>query len=301
MHDEATLLPPGTLLTGVGTFFKKFTPFKDKFLETFRLPLVRGAPEGFSPKKLPATLDYTVVTTQSPSRAVALELLRNVATPDPEELLTSKTSGISPYLKLGVVSVREVYKAFKKHHSLIEGLIWRDFYYNVAVGYPGVLEKSLPFRKEAKWWYTKPTDKPFVLWTQGKTGFPVVDACMRELKETGELCGRGRMIVGSFLTKILFVDWRLGEWWFAKNLVDYDPILNNGNWQWVAGCGVDVQQYIRIFNPTLQGLKHDPEGTYVKRWVFELKDLTLKEIYSDERKTIVDYKKRRAIAMKLFM
>lgn len=109
------------------------------------------------------------------------------------------------------------------------------------------------------------------------------------------------MIVGSFLTKILFVDWRLGEQWFAQNLLDYDPILNNSNWQWVAGCGVDVQPYIRIFNPTTQGLKHDPEGDFVRKWLPELRKLTVKEIYKEKPgDAIVDYKKRRAIAMKLF-
>lgn len=328
--DEATLLPPGTLRTGAGGFFKKFTPFKEKFLANFRNQNPKPSLPDFDPKKLPETLGY-IVAMETETRNVALELLRNIPVPDPKELLTSSTSGISPYLKLGVVSVREVYSVFKKKKftSLIEGLVWREFYYNIAVGFPGVLAGSLvvstvgsttkgttgsttggtpgtagnlSFRKEIKWWYTKPTDNPFVLWTQGKTGFPVVDACMRQLKATGELCGRGRMIVGSFLTKILLVDWRLGEQWFAQNLIDYDPALNNGNWQWVAGCGVDVQPYIRILNPTTQGLKHDPEGDFARKWLPELRKLTVKEIYSEGRAslTIVDYKKRRAIAMKLF-
>lgn len=301
--DEVTLLPPGTLKTAAGGFFKKFTPFKNKFLEIYKNPKILPAPE-FAPAELPLTLEFTVITEESPSREKALELLRDVAEPDPQELLTSKTSGVSPYIKFGVISIREAYKVFfkKKFQSLVEGLVWREFYYNIAVGFPEVL-KGLPFRKETKWWYKKPTDKMFVLWTQGKTGFPVVDACMRELKATGELCGRGRMIVGSLLTKILFVDWRLGEMWFAQNLLDYDPALNNGNWQWVAGCGVDVQPYVRIFNPTLQGLKHDPEGIYVKKWVPELRDLTVKEIYDEERMgatTIVNYKKNRKIALKIF-
>ncbi len=332
LSHEATLLPPGTIKTTTGDFFKKFTPFKEKFLSEYRNKTPTEAPN-FSPGELPEELGYTIAgesstrdAGESGTRATALELLHNVSAPDPEELLVNTTSsGMSPYLKLGIISVREVYSVFKKKKldSLIEGLVWREFYYNIAVGFPGVLcgmlpvgntvgntagtsmgtpARNLPFRKEIKWWYTKPTDKPFILWTQGKTGFPVVDACMRQLSSTGELCGRGRMIVGSFLTKILFVDWRLGEQWFAQNLLDYDPILNNGNWQWVAGCGVDVQPYIRIFNPTTQGLKHDPEGDFARKWLPELRKLTVEEIYSEEKasRAIVDYKKRRVIAMKLF-
>ena len=130
-----------------------------------------------------------------------------------------------------------------------------------------------------KWSENKST---FKAWTKGETGFPIVDACMKQLNETGYMHNRGRLIAASFLVKNLLHDWRKGEKYFATKLVDYDPLVNNGNWQWVAGSGADSQPYFRIFNPWTQGKKFDKECEYIKKWIPELKDIPNKEIHEWE-------------------
>ena len=119
----------------------------------------------------------------------------------------------------------------------------------------------------------------FNKWKDGKTGYPIVDAGMRELNETGFMHNRSRLITSNFLVKVLGIDWRKGERYYATKLVDYDPSVNNGNWQWTAGSGADSQPYFRIFNPWSQGAKHDPECVYIKKWVPELKDVDPNDIH----------------------
>jgi len=192
------------------------------------------------------------------------------------------TTNLSAYIKYGNVSIREVYyameKALGKKSTLSRQLYWHDFYTQLAYFSPYVFGQ--PFRlkyKKLKW--SKSTKK-FDTWCQGLTGFPIVDAGMRQLNATGFMHNRVRMIVGSFLTKDLHINWLWGEKYFAQLLVDYDPCVNNGNWQWVASTGADAQPYFRIFNPWLQQKKFDPECTYIKKWIPELKDLDSKVIHA---------------------
>jgi deoxyribodipyrimidine photo-lyase len=172
----------------------------------------------------------------------------------------------------------EISKKLGAHSELIRSLYWRDFFSSIAFYFPQVFKYS--FREKfnkIKWSRDK---KKFKLWCEGKTGFPIVDAGMREMNQTGFMHNRVRMIVGSFLVKDLHIDWRWGEKYFAQTLIDYDPSINNGNWQWVASTGCDAQPYFRIFNPWAQGLKFDPECLYIKRWVPELNSLDPKVIHS---------------------
>lgn len=182
------------------------------------------------------------------------------------------TSHLSAHLKFGTVSVRQAYETIVKHlgytHPLIKQLYWRDFFTHIAFHVPTVF--GHPYHKkyaQLPWNYDK---KLFKQWCQGTTGFPIVDAGMRELNETGFMHNRARMIVASFLVKDLHIDWLWGEKYFAQKLADYDPAVNNGNWQWCASTGCDAQPYFRIFNPWLQQKKYDPECTYIKKWVPEL-------------------------------
>ena len=191
------------------------------------------------------------------------------------------TTQLSAHNKLGTLSIRELYfaieKSFGKKHTLITELYWRDFFTHIAFHYPHVFGKSFKNKYSTIIW--SQNEKHFDAWCKGQTGFPIVDAGMRELNTTGYMHNRVRMIVASFLTKDLHIDWRLGEKYFAQKLIDYDPAVNNGNWQWVASTGCDAQPYFRIFNPWLQQKKFDPDCLYIKRWIPELTAISPKDIH----------------------
>lgn len=182
------------------------------------------------------------------------------------------TTHLSAHNKFGTVSIREVYSTivavFGREHTLIKELYWRDFFTHIAFHYPRVLGEAFHPQYNHLIWRNDP--QQFQCWCEGRTGFPIVDAGMRELNTTGYMHNRVRMIVASFLTKDLLIDWRWGEKYFAQQLIDYDPAVNNGNWQWSASTGCDAQPYFRIFNPWLQQQKFDPDGLYIKRWIPEL-------------------------------
>lgn len=195
--------------------------------------------------------------------------------------LNYDTSNLSSYINLGLLSIREVYyhsiKLFGENSSFINELYWRDFYYNILYHYPQVVGHS--FKKKydnIKWNNNK---ELFNKWCQGETGFPVVDACMTQLNKTGYMHNRGRMIVASFLTKDLLIDWRWGEKYFATQLVDYNISANNGGWQWASGSGTDAQPYFRIFNPYTQSEKFDKDCNYIKKWLLQLKNVENKHIH----------------------
>jgi deoxyribodipyrimidine photo-lyase len=202
------------------------------------------------------------------------------------------TSRLSAHLKFGTISIREVYWFFKKmlpaEKGILKELYWRDFFYLTALHSPRVFGHAFREKYDNLEW-TGSNDN-FVAWKEGKTGFPIVDACMRQLNSTGYMSNRGRMITASFLVKNLHVDWKKGEKYFATKLVDYDPCINNGNWQWVAGTGCDAQPFFRIFNPWTQQKKFDAETTFIKKWIPELNQLTSKDIHnwteSSKRKEI---------------
>jgi deoxyribodipyrimidine photo-lyase len=194
---------------------------------------------------------------------------------------SKQTTNLSAYLKFNVISVREAYEAIKKtkNKKLISQIYWRDFYMSIMDNYE-VINKDMN-NKKIKW---KNNEKEFELWKEGKTGYPLVDAGMRQLMTTGYMHNRVRMVVGSFLVKIMHQDWRKGEKYFAKNLVDYDPSNNNGGWQWVAGTGTDSQPYFRYLNPITQSIKFDKECIYIKKYVPELEEVKIEDIHQWETK-----------------
>lgn len=189
-------------------------------------------------------------------------------------LARDSTSHLSPHLHLGTVSVRELVRAAREAKAGAQGqawmdeLVWREFYTHVLWHFPYAAHSA--FRREyAKLAWENDAQK-FAAWCAGRTGYPIVDAGMRQLNATGWMHNRARMIVASFLTKDLLIDWRWGEKYFLQNLIDGDMASNNGGWQWSAGTGTDAQPFFRIFNPLLQGAKFDPDGVYVKQWIPEL-------------------------------
>lgn len=179
------------------------------------------------------------------------------------------TSRLGIHFRFGTISIREkARKAMGISFTYTNELIWRDFYSQILRNFPHVATGAFrPIYDRIPWRYSA---EEFERWCNGATGYPLVDAGMRELNATGFMHNRVRMVVASFLTKHLLMDWRLGEAYFAQKLLDFDLASNNGGWQWAAGCGTDAAPYFRVFNPTAQQEKFDPKGIYVRRWVPEL-------------------------------
>lgn len=223
------------------------------------------------------------------------------------------TSMLSPYFKNGTITGSQVIseleldkpKLSDGEEKYLKEIIWREFYYHILWHFPQVettafLEKF----RNLKW---ENNEKYFEAWKKGLTGYPIVDAGMRQLAETGWMHNRVRMIVASFLTKDLLIDWKWGEKYFMEMLLDGDLAPNNGGWQWAASTGCDPQPYFRIFNPYLQSKKFDPEGTYIRKYVPELKNLSLKEIHEpglnrpkEYPLPIVNHSEQREKALKLY-
>lgn len=177
------------------------------------------------------------------------------------------TTRLSVHVRFGTVSIRKLVQlALKKNQIWLTELIWREFYQMILWHYPEVDKAFKPAYDRIKW---RNNEKEFKTWCAGKTGYPIVDAGIRELNETGFMHNRVRMIVASFLTKHLLIDWRWGEAYFAEKLLDFDLAANNGGWQWAAGSGCDAAPYFRVFNPYLQTKKFDPDLKYIKKWVPE--------------------------------
>jgi len=198
------------------------------------------------------------------------------------------TSRLSPHLRFGEISARQIWRAVTRARSggasasgaqsFLSEIGWREFSYNLLHHFPHFPDGNFQTRFDAFPWADD--DDGFTAWTRGETGYPIVDAGMRQLYATGWMHNRVRMITASFLIKDLLVDWRRGEAWFWDTLVDADLASNSAGWQWTAGSGADAAPYFRIFNPVSQGQKFDPEGDYVRRWVPELKDLPKKLIHA---------------------
>ena len=179
------------------------------------------------------------------------------------------TSRMSVHLRFGTVSIRKLARTgWELNRTWLNELIWREFFMQILFHFPRVVTESFKLKYESIAWRNDPHE--FQSWCTGHTGYPMVDAGMRELNATGFMHNRVRMVVASFLTKHLLIDWRWGEGYFAEKLLDYELSSNNGNWQWAAGCGCDAAPYFRIFNPAEQARKFDPQQEYIRRWIPEL-------------------------------
>ncbi len=281
--------------------YKVYTPYKNKWLETLRENDYQAYPSedlsgnfflsdgddfptleeiGFKPSdiKIPnAEFDKDLITEYDKKREYPAE---------------RGTSRLGIHLRHGTVSIRKAVKnALHINKVWLQELIWREFYMMILDNFPKVVYMEFnPKYKNFPWKYD---EKNFEKWCSGKTGYPIVDAGMRQLNETGYMHNRVRMITASFLTKHLLIDWRWGEAYFSEKLLDYELASNNGGWQWAAGCGTDAQPYFRIFNPTEQTKKFDPRQKYIKKWVPELNSF-------DYPNPIIDHKFARNRAIETF-
>ena len=327
MYDyDYYLHQPGTIVNGSGEPYQKFTPYYNTALKK-KIDSPAGPrkihfkrSESHIPNKISLEQAFNKFTKENPDilvhggRPEAIKTLKTAVRtqthyPKTHNELDKQTTQLSAYLKFGCISIREAYKALHGKRDIIRQLIWRDFYANILYSFPHVLGHAMKQKYNKVHWHHN--NNWFKAWCDGDTGFPVVDAGMRQLNVTGYMHNRARLIVASFLTKTLLIDWREGEEYFASKLTDYDPASNNGNYQWVAGTGADSQPYFRIFNPWRQTEEWDPDCKYIKNWVPELANVPEKDIlkwetewvnYKDIKypKPICNYEEQKNKALKMY-
>ena len=303
---------PAGLRTSAGEPYRVFTPFHRAWLRCPRravLPAPRRLPPlppGVEPLKLPTLAELGLKQEvmeaapggESAGRRAMQGFLRSRAAGydvTHDDLGADGTSRLSPYLHLGCVSPRELEERLGSgsgEDAWRRQLCWREFYAHVLAHFPGNARQEFQprYRGTIRW---SRAEQHFQAWCEGRTGFPVVDAAMRQLRREGWIHNRGRLVVGSFLTKDLGLDWRWGERWFMRLLIDGDEANNNGNWQWIASVGVDPQPpFRRIYNPARQQRRFDPTGAYVRRYVPELSQVP--DVYLAEPWTMPDEVQQRA-------
>ena len=283
-----TIHPPDAVLKPDGSPYTIFTPYSRKWLSLPTPFLASNASGNFLPaQQFPASgplpdMDpvegFTATHDEAESRlALFLSLRVDDYASHRDRMDLNGTSGLSPYLRFGLLSAARLSVLIRQQAATLpEGprvwlneLIWRDFYQSILHHFPYVTREAFQAKFRHITWRDAPAD--LQAWKDGLTGYPVVDATMRQLKSTGWMHNRARMITASFLTKDLLINWQEGEHWFMDQLVDGDTAANNGGWQWAAGTGTDAAPYFRIFNPVLQGKRFDPLGAYIRRWVPELR------------------------------
>lgn len=294
---SSAIVPPYRLRKSDGTPYKIFTPYSRIWKSTLdrEPPQITPAPEQIP---TPAGIESLRVP-KEPSQAASIPFQAGEKFVQPalktffdgpeakiydyegarNRMDMDGTARISPYLRFGMLSARQAAiealeasayaptpEARKSVSVWLNELAWRDFYIQILFHYPSVLKES--FRSTNISW--EEDGASFSTWCRGETGYPIVDAGMRQLLQSGWMHNRARMITASFLSKDLLIDWRQGQKWFMQQLIDGDPASNNGGWQWTAGTGTDAAPYFRIFNPITQSKRFDPRGSYIRRWVAEL-------------------------------
>ncbi|WP_245444199.1 deoxyribodipyrimidine photo-lyase [Bradyrhizobium sp. Y36] len=312
------LVPPSAIRTKEGRGLRVFTPFWRRLLSLGDPPKPLPAPKELRPgpkvasdtleswRLEPTRPDWAggLRETWTPGEASARARLRDFLKHTSRAYVGDRdrpdregTSGLSPHLRFGELSPRQVWHAARFAadedpalgpgvEKFLSELGWREFCRHLLHDHPDLASENLQTQFDGFPW--KPDKIALAAWQRGRTGYPIVDAGLRELWHTGVMHNRVRMVVASFLVKHLLIDWRDGEAWFWDTLVDADAGSNPANWQWVAGCGADAAPYFRVFNPILQGEKFDPDGTYVRRWVGELRGMPAKLIHQPWQATPIE-------------
>ncbi len=333
-YHSDLILEPNQLVSLKGEPYKVFTPYKKAWLKKFQdsppgklTKLKKQAlninqyPQGNIEIQEKYRQDLWPCDYLSQKKRVKKFLKKQAQYPEARDIPSlNGTSGLSPYLSLGSLSAQGLVNALLEHmdkeglrdwqsNVWLSELIWRDFYRQIMIDNVERLCKHRAFKKRSEpWLENEEGNKRFQAWQQAKTGFPIVDAAMRQLMQTGWMHNRLRMITSMFLTKLCLVDWRWGEKHFMQHLVDGDFASNNGGWQWCASTGSDAVPYFRIMNPITQSKKFDEEGLFIKKFMPELAQLDNKDIHfptSKQRQNcgypepIIDYKVARKIALEL--
>lgn len=348
LFEADVIVPKGKLLNQSGTMFKVFTPFKKAWLtyvKQFGFQYLNklvlsdevnnintiGASHSAVPDQ---SVDIEQYVNQRSNNWPLADVVEQSVIPnfisdkledyqDYRDIPSIKgTSGLSPYLAIGAISPRylltllinnnpDILNSYdNKNFTWLNEIIWREFYRHLLFHFPKLCKhKSFNEKYQATRWHNNP--ELFKAWCEGKTGYPIVDAAMLQLNQTGWMHNRLRMIVASFLTKHLLVDWRWGEKYFMENLIDGDLAANNGGWQWAASTGCDAQPYFRIFNPIRQSERFDPDGTFIRKYLSELAEIPAKEIHFPHTylaknnltcywPAVVEHKKARELALAFY-
>ena len=306
---DSSIINPKKIVTGAGTYFKVFTPYSRSFreelnkeyLQCFPAPEKQQIKIGDSDEipifELEDELKKNALKLYEPGEKAAIEILENffenkisdykVARDFPAQDSTSK---LSVYLSSGIISAKKCVSKLLEisedspgtgEYSWFNEIIWREFYKYIIFHYPRVsMRKSFNEKYDQVKW--REDEEDFIAWTKGETGFPIIDAAMKQLLNTGWMHNRLRMIVAMFLSKNLLIDWKRGEEFFMQNLIDGDHASNVGGWQWSASTGVDAAPYFRIFNPITQSEKFDKEGLFLKHYLPNLEGLSSKEIHNPD-------------------
>ena len=337
--DDQVVYPPGTIRTKEDKPYSVFTPFKRRWIESFNLDFLdiefnykskndSGINSNIYEFNFEFEKSHSVdMSLWKIGESNAISILNNYLdkkvlrySKDRNDPIIEGTSRLSPYLASGIISPKRcILEALKKNNfeldsgengivKWIDEIIWREFYKNIMHSFPKV-SMGLPFQdytKKIKWRFDK---DEFESWKVGKTGFPIIDSAMRQLKTEGWMHNRLRMVVAMFFTKNMLHDWRLGEAFFMENLLDGDFSSNNGGWQWSSSTGTDAAPYFRIFNPITQSKNFDSDGLFIKKHIKELQDLDKKEIHQPSEnirdqlnypKQILDLKESRLRAIDAF-
>ncbi|MEO8109611.1 MAG: deoxyribodipyrimidine photo-lyase [Ginsengibacter sp.] len=295
-YKDQVIFEKGEVLKDDGKPYTVYTPYSKKWKETLTDFYLKPYPcrkyfknfNEHSPFRIPSltSMGFKEKDQYIPPKDPAESTIKNYNETRDYPALEDGTSRLGIHLRFGTVSIREeISKAKKLNSTFLNELIWREFYMSILWHFPHVGHHKAfkPAYDKIDW---RNNEDEFGKWCKGETGYPIVDAGMRQLNETGYMHNRVRMITGSFLCKDLLVDWRWGEAYFAQKLLDYDLAANNGGWQWVAGSGCDAAPYFRIFNPELQTKKFDKDLKYIQKWVPEFQEFTYP-------KPIVDHKEAR--------
>lgn len=276
-YRDQVIFEKDELLTGGGKPYSVFTPYSRKWKANLTQERVQSVDTEsvfqhfFSSPPLPipslASMGFEKSAIEFPSSSPDQEIIRHYDQKRNFPFLIG-TTRLGIHLRFGTISIRELVRtAIKLNETYLNELIWREFYMQILSNFPHVVDG--PFRPQYAHIPWRNNEQEFQKWCEGKTGYPLVDAGMRELNTTGFMHNRVRMVTASFLTKHLLIDWRWGEAYFAEKLLDFELASNNGGWQWAAGCGTDAAPYFRVFNPASQMKKFDPDLRYVMKWVPE--------------------------------
>lgn len=279
-YKDQTIFEKNEILTDLKKPYSVFTPYKNKVLLKLTPFCLKSYPnEQFErayakvsePEKMISLKDigFLKAELEFPKKEVSLTVLKNYAETRNFPSITKGTAHLGIHLRFGTISIRKLATKAKQHSDIfLSELLWRDFFMQILWHYPQVERQSFKTEYDKISW--RNSHKDFQRWADGMTGYPLVDAGMRELNSTGHMHNRVRMVTASFLCKHLLIHWHEGERYFAKKLLDFDLASNNGNWQWVAGSGCDAAPYFRIFNPIEQAKKFDSKCEYIRKWIPEL-------------------------------
>ena len=269
-YKDQVVFEEAEIVKNDGLPYTVFTPYKNKWLEKYHSTNIQKFPsealkDNFLKTKFtfPNLLDIGFVKSTIKVKPINNFCISEYA--KTRDIPSVETSNASVHLRFGLISIRELIDFTMKVDATFTGeLIWREFFMQILYHFPKVINEN--FKSKYNFIQWRNNEVEFKLWCEGKTGYPIVDAGMRQLNETGYMHNRVRMIVASFLIKHLLIDWRWGEAYFAEKLLDFDLAANNGNWQWVAGTGCDAAPYFRVFNPQTQQQKFDSDFKYIEKW-----------------------------------